>query len=492
MGKHVAKLVILRGAARHGEVELTGQTLRIGRSAQNEIVLDDPGKGVSRTHAEIRLEGGRYTLIDLESQNGIWVAGSRVSSVVLGPDVVASVGPFRLMIEAPVAAAATFAADTPVEFTPLPEQPTGPLLLGGLGEATAVPAPRSPVPRPPRPRQWYERPRTWLIGGAAALLIALLGFAAFTVTPKKEPTFDLARARVMVDGGNCQQALVEHVEPALTANRDDPEALELRRRCTAPPPPPPAPTPQQPLPTTQELDAAESLVAGNECAAAVDRINAVLAADPNNERARELAARANACVTPTPALPTSRTPADTLAVSEPPAEGGLDPLPKELQKDYLKRKVAMRKRYDDAVSRLEGHEYQYAARELEEIAQQVPSGYLDLSRRRAEARDGIKAEAGASVDEAQAAERAGDFEAAIAAYRRAHALDPSFQVDGHLQRIDGQKLQRGNKRCEEGRLAFSYGDNAAAAAAFQDVVKLLPPSDPCYATARDRLKQLGK
>ena len=115
-----------------------------------------------------------------------------------------------------------------------------------------------------------------------------------------------------------------------------------------------------------------------------------------------------------------------------------------------------------------------------------------MSRRRAEARDGIKAEAGTSVDEAQAAERAGDFEAAIAAYRRAHALDPSFQVDGHLQRIDGQKLQRGNKRCEEGRLAFSYGDNAAAAAAFQDVVKLLPPSDPCSATARDRLKQLGK
>ena len=90
----MAKLVILRGASRHGEVELTGQTLRIGRSAQNEIVLDDPGKGVSRTHAEIRLEGGRYTLIDLESQNGIWVSGTRVSSVALGPEVVASVGPF--------------------------------------------------------------------------------------------------------------------------------------------------------------------------------------------------------------------------------------------------------------------------------------------------------------------------------------------------------------------------------------------------------------
>ena len=97
----MAKLLIYRGQTPHAEVELPTATVRIGRNAQNDIVLEDPSKGVSRTHAEIRFEGGHHVLVDRESQNGIWVSGSRVSSVVLAPHVVASVGPFRLMIEAP-------------------------------------------------------------------------------------------------------------------------------------------------------------------------------------------------------------------------------------------------------------------------------------------------------------------------------------------------------------------------------------------------------
>jgi hypothetical protein len=61
-----------------------------------------------------------------------------------------------------------------------------------------------------------------------------------------------------------------------------------------------------------------------------------------------------------------------------------------------------------------------------------------------------------------------------------------------LPRIDDRKLQLGKKRCEDANIAFSYGNNVEAAAAYQDVVKLLPPPDPCYALAKGRLKQLGK
>src|SRR5438445_11969357 len=85
----VARLLVLRGDSLDREIELTGQTVRIGRSPQSDLVLDDAGKSVSRNHAEIRFEGGRYVLIDLESQNGVWVAGSRVPYVVLEPNVVA-------------------------------------------------------------------------------------------------------------------------------------------------------------------------------------------------------------------------------------------------------------------------------------------------------------------------------------------------------------------------------------------------------------------
>ena len=58
--------------------------------------------------------------------------------------------------------------------------------------------------------------------------------------------------------------------------------------------------------------------------------------------------------------------------------------------------------------------------------------------------------------------------------------------------MEEQKIVRGKKRCDEAKLAFSYGENAAAVAAFQDVLTLLPPSDPCHALAVERLKQLGK
>ena len=89
----MARLLILRGETLDREVELKNKTLRLGRGSQNDVMLEDEGKSVSRNHAEIRYEGGRYVLVDLESQNGVWVSGAKVPYVVLEPNVVASVGP---------------------------------------------------------------------------------------------------------------------------------------------------------------------------------------------------------------------------------------------------------------------------------------------------------------------------------------------------------------------------------------------------------------
>jgi tetratricopeptide (TPR) repeat protein len=499
----VAKLLIHRGETPHAEVELSTATVRVGRSAQNDIVLEDPSKGVSRSHAEIRFERGHHVLVDQDSQNGIWVSGSRVSSVVLAPHVVASVGPFRLMMEAPAPAAATYAADTPTEFNTLADRPTGPLMPDDIPISEPPTERSTSTNERPRARGWHEQPRTWFIAAAVALLIAAAGFAAHRARPKGiPPSFDLAAARAMVDSGNCEQAAVEHINPALIANPNDADALELRARCISPSPAPArAPEPEPvaeagPPPdttVTPELDQVEALIAANGCAEAVQRVNVVLAGDPNNERAKELATRAAGCgaaAPPAPAPPGVRTGA--LAVKEPPSEGGLDLMPRELEKDYQKRKLAMRRRYDDAVSMLQGQEHQQAARAFDEIAQEVPTGYLELAQRRADAHEGIKQQAVKALNLAQAAEKAGEFEAAADAYRRANALDPGVRIDGALQRIAEQKIGRGRKRCDEAKVAFSYGENAAARAAFQDVLTLLPPSDPCHTLAADRLKQLGK
>lgn len=50
--------------------------MTIGRAADNLIVIDRPG--VSRYHAEIRLDGGQYLVADLGSTNGTWLNGQRL------------------------------------------------------------------------------------------------------------------------------------------------------------------------------------------------------------------------------------------------------------------------------------------------------------------------------------------------------------------------------------------------------------------------------
>jgi pSer/pThr/pTyr-binding forkhead associated (FHA) protein len=53
----------------------------IGRSRECDIQLSDTN--ASRRHAEIRHEGAKYWLVDLDSTNGIEVHGKRVQRLEL-------------------------------------------------------------------------------------------------------------------------------------------------------------------------------------------------------------------------------------------------------------------------------------------------------------------------------------------------------------------------------------------------------------------------
>ena len=492
----MAKLLIFRGEAKHAEVELTDKTLRVGRSPEDDIVLPDPSKGVSRTHAEIRFEGGRYVLADHQSQNGIWVAGSRVASVALERGVVASVGPYRLMMEAPPAAEPVPAPEAQTEMIRRSQPPPAVPPPANDGRVAVKPAPRPRVPGPPTLRRWYEQPRWLAVIGAAVLVVAASAFAVYQFARQPQP--DLVAAKALVDGGNCQQAMAEYIDPALRANPNDATALELKGRCTtttttiqpqAPPPPPPT--------ATQQLDEVEALIAAKDCPTALEKINQVLGAEPDNERAKGLAAQANACITPPP--PVTRVPADPLAVKLPPAEGGLDLLPKERMSAYQKRVADMRARYNLADSKIRKNECVQAVGDFEKIRKDVPDGYLALNERLRAARRCVTDDANKNLGAAKDAESRGDFDTAILLYRRANELDSSIEVDEHLQRIADKMLQLGRQKCTEGKAAFALGKNAAAIAAFTDVLRFLPPSDPCYATAQEQqnkahelLKKSGK
>ena len=66
----------------HGEVhELTKSRLVIGRSKECDLQVQDPN--ISRRHAEVRLEGSGYWLVDLDSTNGLQVNGRHTSRAKL-------------------------------------------------------------------------------------------------------------------------------------------------------------------------------------------------------------------------------------------------------------------------------------------------------------------------------------------------------------------------------------------------------------------------
>jgi tetratricopeptide (TPR) repeat protein len=532
-------LTIYRGEARISQVPLTGKTIRLGRGKDNDVVLEDPGKGVSRNHAELRPEGKGYRLVDLESQNGIWVSGEKVPTVLLAPGVVAVMGPFRVAINAASPLTQPFSpitgdmlSETRTEFSrPIPPpSPAAPVAVavavdgpGALlddpgpvtGEPATPPAPRPSAgatptkpssvvpaaPRPPRPAGavWYNQPGIWVI--VAVVLIAASGFGAYKLVHKalRKPVWDATAAMTLANNGRCQEALDQQINPALQVDPNNADALSLKQKCTAPPPTTtvlPTVVPEVPTPKTnaQKLDEAEGALAANQCQAALDTANLVLTDDPNDDRAKGLVTKANACLNPvtTPTRATTTVGVDPV-VKIAPADGGLEPSPGESGKDYKARVNAMRKRYDDAVALLQGQRNSQALREFDAIgAAGVPQGYRELAQRRGEARSGLKDEANRNYTQGLLAEQRSDWNAAIDRFQRAHELDPARDISPDLARINEQKLKLGRQLCNDGLASFSLAKNADAAEKLTKAIELLPSSEPCYVKAKEALVRIGR
>ena len=80
------------------EMPLEQRDLRIGRASDNDVVLEDPDKTLSRHHAEVRSEGGRWFYLDLNSANGSWVGDRRVAREELTAGVAIALGDYQLAV----------------------------------------------------------------------------------------------------------------------------------------------------------------------------------------------------------------------------------------------------------------------------------------------------------------------------------------------------------------------------------------------------------
>ena len=89
-------LVVLSGGQRGREAVMDGPLFRIGKSADNDLILDD--QTVSRAHCEIVREARGYLLRDLGSTNGTLLDGAEIKEVYLKPGCVITVGKIDLKV----------------------------------------------------------------------------------------------------------------------------------------------------------------------------------------------------------------------------------------------------------------------------------------------------------------------------------------------------------------------------------------------------------
>ena len=501
----MARLLVLRGDSLEQEIRLTGGTVRIGRGPHNELVLDDPGRSVSREHAEIRYEGGRYAIYDLDSQNGVWAAGARAPYIALDPDVVATIGPFRLMVDA--------GADTGVHGGGASDGDTYYSEPDPMAHAGGAP----PVGRPAGAAgtaNWMAQHGKWIAGGCAAIVIGGIGFGmSRLLRPNEEPAVPprLEKAVALLNAGDCAGAL-EELAPVLAAEPTDAAALKYKAQadaCTKVADGTTAVMSADEL--AAHLAAARDMIAAGNCAAALsEHIEPVLAADGTNADALALNAQASVCPSPaprgggtdpgiatgsSPGLATgSSTPADCpgpVARPLPPQQGGVRLAHRcESQAEYDARAQAMRARYDDALVAIAAGAHQRAAGLLEGIVRDAGDRYRDAAARLAELRG--KDAAARALAAAQDHESRNELDRALAEYRRARDADPSPATEAHIARVTALRATLGEAACKEANTAVAYSRNAEALQAYQTVVKMLPPDHECVVKAKERFPQLRK
>jgi pSer/pThr/pTyr-binding forkhead associated (FHA) protein len=91
----VGLLVVKRGPNVGSRFALDSDLVRAGRHPESDIFLDDIT--VSRRHAEIVREGGRYVVRDVGSLNGTYLNRERVESAPLADGDELQIGTFKLV-----------------------------------------------------------------------------------------------------------------------------------------------------------------------------------------------------------------------------------------------------------------------------------------------------------------------------------------------------------------------------------------------------------
>ncbi|HVY37150.1 MAG TPA: FHA domain-containing protein [Polyangia bacterium] len=167
-----ARLVVMTTDLAGREVALDKASVVIGRTDENDVVLNH--RSISRHHAKLVRDGDRYTIVDLQSANGVRVNGEDYERIELNPGDLLELGHVKLRFVGPLE---QFAFDGRA-VSPSRRPPASLLAMGGgavaaiavvallwhrgghrAAEAPAAPAVVvAPAPPPPEPAAGLASP----------------------------------------------------------------------------------------------------------------------------------------------------------------------------------------------------------------------------------------------------------------------------------------------------------------------------------------------
>jgi pSer/pThr/pTyr-binding forkhead associated (FHA) protein len=131
----MAKLVVLTQSMAGRSFDLAGERTTVGRVEDNAFQIAEPS--VSSRHCEILLRGEDIVIKDLNSTNGTFINGEKISEGVLKPGQTLRLGNVELKLDVPGAPAALST----------PAAPSAPV----AGPSPSAPAPATPPAAPASP-----------------------------------------------------------------------------------------------------------------------------------------------------------------------------------------------------------------------------------------------------------------------------------------------------------------------------------------------------
>jgi hypothetical protein len=438
-------LSVFRDGTLHGQAELTVQGLRIGRGSENDIVLEDAAKRVSRLHAELRLEAdGAITLTDLQSANGTWIAGDRVENEPIEPGVPFTIGPYRLMLEELADAGAV---DYPSDSLPA---------------APSIAQPPESVAQAPAPSGVKRKGDTTKTQGwkAAAGVMDLA----------------LRHRWAAIIGGGAVVGLAGLGIYAIS-KPDAPPVVDSLVTPTTPPAETPTPVPQPEDPHAAHLNEADRLlVQGDKASAEValrDHISPVLQQDPTHARALDLKIVAERIITP------------VTPVTQPTI-----PTPRQLNVNPVDPRAQHQLRLGEARVALERNDYRSALTSIESLINDAPD-YTEATALRQKILSERLEAARRQVAEAEELVKNGRLPEAIDAIRRAAATDPSVSVAPRINEIRAKMEQEGQEAFENGMNYSQATRPDQAIPLLQKAWRYLPDGHRDKPKARAELERLG-